>query len=162
MNCAACGGSGKVRDGRQKPEGFLARLLGRHAFRACAECRGTGIARAESPSISVAGRTVPVVDLRGADEIAVSRRSHGEHQRVAQQQGIRNLLEELVRLVAKDNSGFAEKARIREIGKQLNAQGGYKLMQQAYYHVRSTGIYFPRTFGIALVIGSNSGESVSP
>ena len=47
-----------------------------------------------------------------------------------------NLLNELITLVKKDNSGFANKSRIREIGEELNRQGGMKQMQQAYYLVR--------------------------
>lgn len=52
------------------------------------------------------------------------------------------VLNELITLVKKDNSGFANKPRIREIGDELNRQGGMKLMQQAYYLVRNTGVYF--------------------
>ena len=53
-----------------------------------------------------------------------------------------NLIIELVTLVRKDNSGFANRTRIREIGEELNRQGGMKLMQEAYYKVRATGTYF--------------------
>jgi hypothetical protein len=53
-----------------------------------------------------------------------------------------NLLNELITLVKNDNSGFANKPRIREIGEELNRQGGMKEMQQAYYLVRNTGVYF--------------------
>ena len=52
------------------------------------------------------------------------------------------LLNELIVLVKKDNSGFANKPRIREIGEELNRQGGMKQMQQAYYLVKNTGLYF--------------------
>ena len=52
------------------------------------------------------------------------------------------LLNELITLVKKDNSGFANKPRIREIGEELNRQGGMKQMQQAFYLVRNTGAYF--------------------
>jgi hypothetical protein len=53
-----------------------------------------------------------------------------------------DLIVELVTLVKRDNSGFANRPRIREIGQELNRQGGMKLMQQAYYKVRATGAYF--------------------
>jgi len=53
-----------------------------------------------------------------------------------------DLIVELVTLVKQDNSGFANRPRIREIGQELNRQGGMKLMQQAYYKVRATGAYF--------------------
>jgi hypothetical protein len=52
------------------------------------------------------------------------------------------LLNELITLVKKDNSGFANSARIREIGEELNRQGGMNLMRQAYAMVRATGAYF--------------------
>jgi hypothetical protein len=32
--------------------------------------------------------------------------------------------------------------RIRQIGEELNQQGGMKLMRQAYSKVRATGTYF--------------------
>lgn len=53
-----------------------------------------------------------------------------------------DLLNELITLVKKDNSGFTNKARIREIGEEFNRTGGIKQMQQAYYLVRNTGLYF--------------------
>jgi hypothetical protein len=52
------------------------------------------------------------------------------------------LVNELITLVRKDNSGFANSPRIRQIGEELNRQGGMKLMQQAYGMVRATGLYF--------------------
>jgi uncharacterized Zn finger protein (UPF0148 family) len=52
------------------------------------------------------------------------------------------LLNELIPLVKKDKGGFANKARIREIGEELNRLGGMKQMQQAYRLVRNTGVYF--------------------
>jgi len=53
-----------------------------------------------------------------------------------------DLLNELITLVKKDNSGFANKARIREVGEELNRTGGMNQMQQAHYLVRNTGLYF--------------------
>jgi hypothetical protein len=53
-----------------------------------------------------------------------------------------DLIVELLGLVKKDSSGFANCSRIREIGEELNRQGGMKLMQQAYYKVRATGTTF--------------------
>lgn len=43
-----------------------------------------------------------------------------------------------------DNSGFRNKARIREIGEdlKLNGDGGIELMRKAYYAVRNNEIYF--------------------
>ena len=83
-----------------------------------------------------------VVDLRPDDEREMANRSQLEHERVAIRLGIADLVKELIGLVRTDNSGFANAKRIREIGGELNGRGGYKLMQEAYYHVRSTKIYF--------------------
>jgi len=53
-----------------------------------------------------------------------------------------SVIAELTQLVGVDNSGFTNKARIREIGEDLNGDGGIELMRKAYYAVRNTGIYF--------------------
>ena len=55
---------------------------------------------------------------------------------------VADLTSELISLVGEDNSGFANRVRIREIGEELYRRGGHRLMQEAYYHVRSTKIYF--------------------
>jgi hypothetical protein len=49
---------------------------------------------------------------------------------------------ELTQLVGVDNSGFRNKARIREIGEDLNREGGMEVMRKAYYAVRNNGVYF--------------------
>jgi hypothetical protein len=49
---------------------------------------------------------------------------------------------ELVQLVAEDNAGFKNEIRIREIGEELNREGGIELMKKAYYAVRDQGVYF--------------------
>jgi hypothetical protein len=52
------------------------------------------------------------------------------------------VIAELARLVGVDNSGFRNKARIREIGEDLDREGGMELMRKAYYAVKNNGIYF--------------------
>ena len=52
-----------------------------------------------------------------------------------------HFLSELVQLVGSDG-GFANRPRIREIGEELNRQGGIDLMRQFYYAVRREGPYF--------------------
>jgi hypothetical protein len=120
--------------------GFLDRLFGQSP-------RGKAKAPAKptSPMSKATGTRTwegTVVDLRSEDEEEMASRSLAEHQRVAEKLGTSTLIFELIGLVKKDNSGFANKGRICEIGEALNAKGGFKLMQEAYYHVRSTGIYF--------------------
>ena len=112
---------------------FLDRLFGKSAKKVPVTTRGR---TSSSP------QGFGVVDLRSDEERKMAGRSQSEHQRIAQQHGVSILFNELVGLVKKDNSGFAEKTRIREIGEELNRRGGFKLMQEAYYHVRNTGTYF--------------------
>lgn len=83
-----------------------------------------------------------ILDLRSDDEQEMAARSLSEHERIAHRLGVADLTNELISLVGKDNSGFVNRARIREIGEELYRRGGHDLMQEAYYHVRSTKIYF--------------------
>lgn len=59
--------------------------------------------------------------------------------RLANENG--HLLGELLQLVSSDG-GFGNRARIREIGEELNRIGGMDLMQCAYYRVKNAGPYF--------------------
>ena len=72
-----------------------------------------------------------------------SRRKEEEHKarvyRLADKNGY--LLRELLQLVGSDG-GFGNRARIREIGEELNRIGGIDLMQCGYYGVRNAGRYF--------------------
>ena len=54
----------------------------------------------------------------------------------------RGIVVELTQLVGWTIAGFRNKARIREIGEDLNREGGMELMRKAYYAVRNNGVYF--------------------
>lgn len=51
------------------------------------------------------------------------------------------IVDRIVQLVGGDG-GFANKAALREIGEELNRQGGIDRMRLVYYRVRNKGPYF--------------------
>lgn len=65
------------------------------------------------------------------------------------------LVNELITLVKKDNSGFANSSRIHQIGEELNREGGMQLMQQAHGMVRPLAHTSHRISGMGLASGSS-------